>query len=837
MKQPFSQKKIRPSMVWLLLATVSLLSSAIPLSVYAENSVFSGTADAEVEESKPFDLMSGVSAVDSGGMELPVTIASVTCNGEPIPRPTAIITAGPAGTTYCVEYLAATASDGCDHSSAYTTQRTIVSIPAPNPDAGESTLSQDIPESTPPPQNAPESTPLPQEPSPPAPDDPGWSNTNTTAPKNKLQKPSNLPILFEHGIHSVNDPEVSAASIILYCMNSKLAWPHSTGSHPSVPSYTHGYLTQDDFESKAQYDAFLQKLKNLLFSGYPYNGAHLYKLVPENNPCTPSPQEFNQMLIVPSQLMPDFPALAGQCFTLDDITDPVRMAVLQDFVSQVVALYPDKTTPNGLNYNHITSLPFYKAAFSMTYNGSDATAEDALLTFGNLYASSYFVTESQAYDATRNAVWKLMYDYKVEANDLSSLSHDKLAQTLYQHCQQDTRPDNAPSSNAIRIEGDATFAYHPQDGLWHSGTLYVTEPTGYNGRYHLELPESITANSSEVCGREPFELVSAQPPKSGVQLRVSASIPWLRDIRQYSPINSTEFQHMVGAVIDHATVSQSIPLRSQSEGSLEISKIVHGNRSDLKREFIFVVTLPETRITGKYGDLFFINGVARFTLKAGETKTAEHLPAHTEYIVTEREPKNFVVTSTNAEGTISASSPTKVVFENARTQDLFIQKTVEGQMGDPTKPFHFDIKLYTANGAPFVGSFQYVTRSSADPNGQPISEGTLTFLDGKATAILTHGQQLQIIDIPHGYKYTVTEQEANLDGYTTTYNKTQENADGVVTANTDIHVVNRREFVPPTGIWNTGIGGMASGMCLAAGGLAFPVFLGCLHRKKESRHG
>lgn len=871
MKKTVSAEKLLKSIVPLVLVVTLLFSSAYPISVHADTPVFSGMEDAEVEENQPFDLLSGVSAVSTDGAALPVTVNQVICNGEPM-EPTAEITAGPAGTTYLVEYLAAS---GTEASDTHTAQRTIVSISAPNTDG--TTFDPDLGDSAANPENPHADTTVLPEPSvqPTGPND-GLSGKEETEPgdeatemqpqspgaadseampegsasdaeaqdaenaaaSGELMTQTELPIQFKDGLHYVTDPQYPDDPILLYCMNNNLAWPHSTGEHPKVPNYTEGYLTPENFDSQAEYDEFIAKLRKILFAGFPYNGERLYMIVSDGEDHKPTENEFNNMLILPPQLEPDFPNLGHHKYTLDDVSNPKHYEELIEFIGKVRALRPDKTTTNGLTYDDITSMPFYKAVFSMTSSGAQATKDDVLNAFAAWYPNSYFVTEKQAYDATNLAVWKLMYDYGIEHNDISFLENNSLSATLYQYCQRGDLLDHAPDPNQIYVEGDLSFSYNPEDGKWHSGKLKIINPPEYNGLYHLDLPEGMTViceNATYVYANEEYELVSATQPQEGDQFRFYATIDWLQDMKQYSPINSAEFQNMVGALVRETQVSQTLSYSADPVGSVEIMKVVKGNANDQNTEFSFVMTVnnPNTDepITGAYGDLFFDNGVAEFTLKSGEMKVASHLPSGATYSITEENNQDFHVAYSNAEGVVPINNSTRVTIKNTKLNSLSISKTVQGEMGDKTKPFHFDITLKTANGVPLDGSYPCIISSVSD-TAEPIEE-TLIFTEGKATVTLTHGQKAQLNEIPYGCIYTVKEQEANQDGYLTTYTGTF----GVLRESTEIQVVNQKEAVPPTGIGDSGMGGMIAVVCLAAIGLTLPLFYSGLRRKRGHYHG
>ena len=69
------------------------------------------------------------------------------------------------------------------------------------------------------------------------------------------------------------------------------------------------------------------------------------------------------------------------------------------------------------------------------------------------------------------------------------------------------------------------------------------------------------------------------------------------------------------------------------QGGLTVTKQVYSG--DKTREFRFTVTLSDKTVNGTYGDMTFIDGVAEFTLKDGESKTAAGLLPGIRYTVTE----------------------------------------------------------------------------------------------------------------------------------------------------------------------------------------------------------
>lgn len=88
-------------------------------------------------------------------------------------------------------------------------------------------------------------------------------------------------------------------------------------------------------------------------------------------------------------------------------------------------------------------------------------------------------------------------------------------------------------------------------------------------------------------------------------------------------------------------------------GKLTVSNSVTGS-GDKNKEFTFTVMLGDTSVSGQYGGMNFTDGVAKFTLRHGESLTAENLPTGVPYTVIETEANKdgYTTTSTGATGAI-----------------------------------------------------------------------------------------------------------------------------------------------------------------------------------------
>lgn len=169
----------------------------------------------------------------------------------------------------------------------------------------------------------------------------------------------------------------------------------------------------------------------------------------------------------------------------------------------------------------------------------------------------------------------------------------------------------------------------------------------------------------------------------GTEERVSAQPTWVKNGNTWTYTfhnlpkadkDGNKYTYWVSEVApDGYTSSQSgndITNRSTEvePGSLLVSKQVTGSGGDPTREFTFTVTLSNKDLTGTYGQMIFVNGVATFTLRDGESLRADNLPAGTTYTVVEKEANQdgYTTTATGDAGTIQANATVSAVFTNYR---------------------------------------------------------------------------------------------------------------------------------------------------------------------------
>ena len=154
----------------------------------------------------------------------------------------------------------------------------------------------------------------------------------------------------------------------------------------------------------------------------------------------------------------------------------------------------------------------------------------------------------------------------------------------------------------------------------------------------------------------------------------------------------------------------------------------------------------------------FNDGVGTLTLYHGENAVISGLPKGVIIAITEPGTADDGYTAAYRKAGVSEAtcefalnSDTSVAVVNTYSAgSLTVTKNVTGTAGDQNTAFNFTVKL----------SDETVT----GPRGSGV-----TFEKGSASFSLKHGEKKTILGLPAGVTYTVTETEANQDGYTTTY--------------------------------------------------------------------
>lgn len=224
-------------------------------------------------------------------------------------------------------------------------------------------------------------------------------------------------------------------------------------------------------------------------------------------------------------------------------------------------------------------------------------------------------------------------------------------------------------------------------------------------------------------------------------------------------------------------------------GSLTVRKSVEGDGADRNLTFRFTVTLSGTTGKAMYdGREYSVPGSITFRLRDGERATITRIPVGTRYSVSESSDPDYKssVEDGSSRGTIEDQETAWVDFVNEKKEEkpkrLTIRKAVLGNQGDLNKEFHFTVTLLDADRNPLGGYYEY----SGSYTGTLRSGDTITLKDG---------EWIVIDDLPEDTRYTVTEREANQDGYTTT----STGASGQIQGNRSVsaNFTNQKGDVPP----------------------------------------
>lgn len=386
-------------------------------------------------------------------------------------------------------------------------------------------------------------------------------------------------------IHSVKMEDGS--EVIIFCMNNGRHWPHYTPETGPVPSYEktsiEEFCKENGLTDPDKVAEFTDRLKTILYAGYPYNGMSLYGT--KSNVDIITEDQFNQILNPPEALRKDFPdTLDGRIFSLDDLKNNTgNIDYLKKFSQQVYELYPTGgTTKSGLSYNDITSTPFYGAVWSMINSSTP------LESYSQVYGGNYFLTDSQAYSATSNAVWNLMKEYGIPDN---TGVHESTPLSKSLRIAQSTNIlTEKPDSSYVSIEGDALFEQNSADGKWYTGPLTLKAPSTYSTTFKLTLPQGVTTTDgkTEVKVGDTFTLVSDTEPQGGANISLTSTIPWMEgDLIVFEAVNGQKasdgkaFQNMIGAKIHRESITVN-KLMSVAEKTTRVSITKNWNDEDNK---------------------------------------------------------------------------------------------------------------------------------------------------------------------------------------------------------------------------------------------------------------
>ena len=139
-----------------------------------------------------------------------------------------------------------------------------------------------------------------------------------------------------------------------------------------------------------------------------------------------------------------------------------------------------------------------------------------------------------------------------------------------------------------------------------------------------------------------------------------------------------------GTISKDATAAAAFTNTKDEFGNLTVSKVVSGNAGETDKAFNFTVTLSNKTISGTYGDMTFTDGVAVFTLKHSESKTASGLPVGIYYSVEESGNSEYKVTTSGKTGVIKDGEMAIASFNNYKEISDKLDDTTNSGSGDQT---------------------------------------------------------------------------------------------------------------------------------------------------------
>ena len=183
-----------------------------------------------------------------------------------------------------------------------------------------------------------------------------------------------------------------------------------------------------------------------------------------------------------------------------------------------------------------------------------------------------------------------------------------------------------------------------------------------------------------------------------------------------------------------------------------------------------------------------------------------------------------------------AANANAAAFTNVGAYDLTIEKRVTGEMGDRDKPFTFQISVPSMANK----TVSYTGGIVAGITGAVAPDDSALNLDaeGKATFTLSHGQTITIHGLPVGTTYTITEPDAQADGYTVTASgadakmSRDASCNGTLNQETTVTFTNQKATAVPTGIRLDALPWLLALLCGLAGCTAL-----CMTGKRHRRKG
>ena len=309
-----------------------------------------------------------------------------------------------------------------------------------------------------------------------------------------------------------------------------------------------------------------------------------------------------------------------------------------------------------VQYNGVKDTTFngaFQVGISKTANPASIAAADiktvtvtagvgaAVVFDGLTVGETYYIYEV---DADGKPVGT-SYEYTVTGSGTSkTISRTELNQTV-------DITNNKVETGSLKIKKNVTVNGVATTGTLADGTytFTITGPGGYTSEQTIKITNGV---SGEV------QVDNLMPGTYTVSEDTSKNPDGMALVGQ----NNLEVEVTAAST---ATIRTAEFTNNLTTGNLKLSKVLLSDvEADKRVEFKFTVTLSD-KITGRYGDMTFDNGVATpVVLKGGDSAEATGLPLGITYKIVEEDAPGFQLTGkTGDTGTISTTK-SEAVFTN-----------------------------------------------------------------------------------------------------------------------------------------------------------------------------
>ena len=260
----------------------------------------------------------------------------------------------------------------------------------------------------------------------------------------------------------------------------------------------------------------------------------------------------------------------------------------------------------------------------------------------------------------------------------------------------------------------------PKDGAYSftmtANTVGAPMPDGVTGTTATATNAGILVDFGHIVFTKPGTYIYTLAETAGTDSTISYDSHTIKARVDVSDPTGT------GALVARVSYSPDDTFANTTKpGTLTVTKTVTGT-SDTSKDFTFSVSLMDAKsnpLTGTYGGVSVTDGKGTFTLKAGESKQLDNLPAGTQYQVEETNiPDGYTSSSTNASGTIAAAGSATAAFTNtyaASATSAYLTAT-KSLTGRQLKDREFTFELKDASG-------KQVQTATNDADGNIAFEG------------------------------------------------------------------------------------------------------------------